>query len=50
MFILQPSQPLPLLAWHSASMIACFLGFWAITNWGPRTFDPELLDMLGPQR
>ena len=47
-FTLQPSQPRPLLAWHGTSMIACFLGFWAISTWGPRTFAPELWEVLRP--
>ena len=45
-FALQPSAPLSLLAWHGTSMIACFLGFWAITTSAPRTFAPELWEIL----
>jgi hypothetical protein len=45
-FTLQPSEPLALLAWHGVSMIACGLGFWAISTWAPQTFAPELWEVL----
>jgi hypothetical protein len=45
-FTRYPADTSGLILWHGGSMAVCGLGFMAVSTWAPRTFAPELWEIL----